>query len=122
MITSSGLGFVPVGSLFPVYCPTKAAVHYYLVGIRQALKNTRVNILELVPPFVGSTELGAEHKDKVANLTPMGLDEFTDEIFEVLDKNQAKDLKEVAAGSAVNRVQAWRDSIGAVLANSGLGG
>jgi uncharacterized oxidoreductase len=29
MVTGSGLGFVPVGSLFPIYCPTKAAVHYY---------------------------------------------------------------------------------------------
>jgi uncharacterized oxidoreductase len=32
MITGSGLGFIPVGSLFPIYCPTKAAVHYYCVG------------------------------------------------------------------------------------------
>lgn len=122
MITSSGLGFVPVGSLFPVYCPSKAALHYYLVGIRQALKNANINVLELVPPYVGSTELGAEHKDKIANLTPMGLSEFMDEIFEVLDGNEAKDLKEVAAGSAVNRVQAWRGSIGQMLASSGLGG
>ena len=122
LITSSGLGFVPVGSLFPVYCPTKAAVHYYLVGIRQALKNTNVNVIEIVPPYVGGTELGAEHRDNVANLTPMGLEEFTDEVFEKFDENKAGHLKEVAAGSAVGRVDAWRSSIGEILASSGLGG
>ena len=122
MITSSGLGFVPVGSLFPVYCPTKAAIHDYLVGIRQALKGTNVNVLELVPPYVGGTELGAEHADKVANLTPMPMEEFTEEIFKVFEGTPAKELNEVAAGSAVPRVQAWRSSIGEMLANSGLGG
>ena len=122
MITSSGLGFVPVGSLFPVYCPTKSAIHDYLVGIRQGLKDTNVNVLEIVPPFVGGTELGAEHKDKFKGLTPMPMEEFTDEILKKLDENQAKDLKEVAAGSAVNRVEAWRSSIGEMLKNSGLGG
>ena len=122
MITSSGPGFVPVGSLFPVYCPTKAAVHHYLVGIQQALKDTNVNVLELVPPYVGGTELGLEHRDKVAGLTSMGLDEFTDEVFKELDGSEAKYLKEIAAGSAVGRVDAWRSSIGEVLASSGLGG
>ena len=115
MITSSGLGFVPVGSMFPVYCPAKAAIHDYLVGVRQALKDTNVNVIEIVPPFVGGSELGA-------NLTPLPMDDFTNEIFEILDDNQASDLKEVAAGSAVNRVQAWRSSIGEILAKSGLGG
>lgn len=122
MITSSGLGYVPVGSLFPVYCPTKAAIHDYLVGIRQVLKDTNVNVLELVPPFVGGKDLGAEHKDKLTNLTPMPMDEFTDEIFKTLDGNTAKDLREVAAGNAVNRVQAWRSSNGEMFASSGLGG
>ena len=122
MITGSGLGFLGVGSLFPVYCPTKAAIHYYLVGLRQALKDTKVNVLELVPPYVGGTELGAEHADKLAGLTPMPMNEFTDEVFKILEGNQAKDLKEIAVGSAVPRVNAWRSSIGEMLASSGLGG
>lgn len=122
MITSSGLGFVPVGSMFPIYCPTKAAIHDYLVGIRQALKDTNVNVIEIVPPFVGGTELGSEHKDKVANLTPLPIDDFVKEIFEVLDNNKASELKEVAAGTAVNRVRAWRSGIGEILVKSGLGG
>ena len=121
MMTSSGLGFVPVGSLFPVYCPTKSAIHDYMVGIRQALKDTNVNIIEIVPPYVGGTELGAEHVHKLGSLKPLPMNEFTDEIFKIFDGNQAKDLKEVAAGSAVQRVEAWRSGIGAILAQ-GLGG
>ena len=122
MITSSGLGYVPVGSLFPAYCPTKAAIHYYLVGIRQALQGANVNVLELVPPYVGGTELGAEHADKVGGLTPMPMEDFTNEVFEKLEKNEAKDLREIGAGSAQPRVDAWRSSIGEMLAKSGLGG
>ncbi|KAK3698390.1 hypothetical protein LTR37_016960 [Vermiconidia calcicola] len=115
MITSSGLGYVPVGSLFPIYCPTKAFIHDYLVGIRQALKNTNVNVLEIVPPYVGGTELGAEHVSKLKGLIPMPMEEFTDEIFKLLDSSAAIDLKEVAAGSAVPRVEAWRSSIVALV-------
>lgn len=121
MITSSGLGFVPVGSMFPIYCPTKAAIHDYMVGIRQALKETNVNVIEIVPPFVGGTELGAEHRDKV-HLTPMPMDDFVKEVFQTLDNNKASEMKEVAAGTAVDRVQAWRSGTGAFLEKSGLGG
>ena len=121
MITSSGLGFMPIGSVFPIYCSTKAAVHQYCVGIRQALKDTNVNVLELVPPYV-ATELDATHKEAVGTLKPMPLDEFTDKIFSVLNNNQARNLKELAAGTAVDRVNTWRGSIGKTLAESGLGG
>ena len=124
MITSSGLAFVPVGSLFPVYCPTKAAIHSYLVGIRQALKDTKVNVLELVPPYVGDTEIDMGHRDQLKNSlpTPLPLSDFTNDIFKVLDNNQAKDLKEISAGSGVGRVEAWRGSIGKNFLDQGLGG
>lgn len=92
------------------------------LGIRQALKDTKVNVLELVPPYVGGTELGAEHADKIANLTPMPMEDFTNDIFKILDGNEAKDLKEITAGTGANRVNAWRSSIGEMLASSGLGG
>ena len=125
IITSSGLGYVPVGSLFSIYCSTKAAVHGYMVGIRQDLKDTNVNVLEIVPPFVGGTGLAAEDREKLKGKplpTPMKMSNFADEIFEKLNGSQAKDLKEIAAGSAVGRVEAWRSSIGEMLKKSGLGG
>ena len=121
-----GIGFVPVGALFPVYGATKAAVHAYCVGIRQALKGTNVNVIEIVPPYVGGTELGAGFGEdvvaKLKNLTPLPMEDFVREIFEVLDSSEGKDLKEVGAGSAVPRVSAWRSSIGEILVKSGLGG
>ena len=121
MITSSGLGFMPIGSVFPVCCSTKGAVHQYCVSIRQVLKDTKINVLELVPPYV-ATELDATHKEAVGTLKPMPLDEFTDEVLGVLNNNQARKLKELAAGTAVDWVNTWRGSIGKTLAESGLGG
>lgn len=121
MFNSSGLGFVPVGGLFPVYCATKAAVHHYAVGLRQALKGTEVSVVEIVPPFVGDTELGLEHRGLVKGLVPMPLGEFEDAIFKILDDSSAQDLREVSAGSAVARVEAWRSEIGRIL-EQGLGG
>lgn len=126
MITGSGLGFVPVGSMFPVYCSTKAAVHAYCVGMRQALKGTNVNVLELVPPFVGGTELGSDHNQKVLDqlkkLTPMTMKDYVRETFEALDGQDGKDLREVGAGSAIPRIDAWRSGVGEILVKSGLGG
>jgi uncharacterized oxidoreductase len=122
MITSSGLGYVPVGSLFPVYCSTKAAVHYYCVGIRQALKGTNVNVLELVPPYVSGTELGAGHVELVKSLKPLPMEDFIKEVFGVFESNQTKDLKEIGGGTAIPRIQAWRSGIGEMLLSSGLGG
>ncbi|MNS08284.1 putative oxidoreductase [compost metagenome] len=60
MFVSSGLAFVPL-ALTPTYSATKAAIHAYSESMRYQLKNTPVEVLELVPPYV-QTELmgGAE--------------------------------------------------------------
>lgn len=126
MITSSGIGFVPIGAMFPVYGATKAAVHAYCVGLRQALKGTNVSVIEIVPPYVGGTELGAHYgpevTDKLKGLTPLPMEEFVRETFEKLGGEGRRELKEVAAGSAAARVEAWRGGIGEILVKSGLGG
>lgn len=121
MFNSSGLGFLPVGTLFPVYCATKSAIHYYAVGLRQALKGTSVGVVEIVPPFVGDTELGMEHRELVKGATPMPMGEFEDAVFVILDGTEVEQLKEVSAGTGVDRVRAWRDGVGKVL-EKGLGG
>jgi len=111
MMTSSGIAFVPLG-MFPVYSPTKAGVHSFMVGLRQSMKGTNLNVIEIVPPYV-KTDLD------VANrlwdvITPMELDDYTQETLEVL-KKPGKDIKEAAAGSAVARVKAWRDAFDPLL-------
>jgi len=52
---SSGLGFVPIASM-PVYCATKAAMHYYTVSLRHQLKDTSIKVFEIIPPTT-DTEL-----------------------------------------------------------------
>lgn len=119
MITSSGLAFVPVG-IYPVYCPTKAFVHHFLVGLRQQVAGTTVNIIEIAPPRV-ETDLDAAHKSST-NAEALTLQDYTDQTFEILDNNKAEDLKEVAVGFAANGAKAWRGSIGGILEAMKLGG
>ncbi|KAF2478868.1 short-chain dehydrogenase/reductase-like protein SDR [Neohortaea acidophila] len=122
MITSSGLGFVPVGRMFPVYCSTKAGIHSYLVGLRQALSDTQVNVIELVPPFVGDTEIVQNYDGKVKLPPALSLQDFVKQVFEQLDNTPAKELKEVVAGTSADRVNGWRSGIDPLLKKLELGG
>ncbi len=48
---SSGLAFVPL-VVTPTYSATKAAIHSYTVSLREQLRGTSVEVLELIPPGV----------------------------------------------------------------------
>ena len=80
MTVSSGLAFVPM-SMTPTYCATKAAIHSYTQSLRYQLKETAVEVLELIPPYVATTLMG-EHQAEDPRAMP--LDEFITEVMNIL--------------------------------------
>ena len=80
MTVSSGLGFLPL-SLNPTYCATKAAIHSWTESLRYQLAGTRVEVVELIPPYV-QTELQGERQKSDPNAMP--LPEFIAEVMKLL--------------------------------------
>lgn len=80
MTVTSGLAFVPL-AMTPTYCATKAALHSYSQSLRYQLKDTSVDIIELIPPYV-QTELTGEHQ--ASDPRAMPLDAFITEVISIL--------------------------------------
>jgi uncharacterized oxidoreductase len=59
MTVTSGLAFIPLAG-FPTYCATKSALHAYTESLRYQLKDSTVEVLELVPPYVQTELMGAQ--------------------------------------------------------------
>ena len=75
---SSGLGFLPMART-PTYCATKAAIHSYTLSLRAQLRNTGIEVIELIPPFVATHLM-----DGFNNPRAMPLDKFIAEVMEIL--------------------------------------
>lgn len=86
---SSGLAFMPM-AITPTYCATKAAIHSYTESLRYQLKDTNVQVLELVPPYV-QTNLMGERQANDPNAMP--LNEFIAETMSIL--KSSPDAKEI---------------------------
>jgi uncharacterized oxidoreductase len=76
---SSGLAFVPLAAT-PTYCATKAAIHSWSISMREQLKDSSVEVIEIAPPGV-QTDLMPGHAD---NDRMMPLDEFIAETMALL--------------------------------------
>jgi uncharacterized oxidoreductase len=69
MTVSSGLAFLPIHPN-PSYCATKAAVHSWTQSLRYQLRDTAVEVLEIVPPYV-QTELTGRFQAEDPNAMPL---------------------------------------------------
>jgi uncharacterized oxidoreductase len=94
---TSGLAFMP-SALTPTYCATKAALHSYTQSLRFQLRDTAVQVIEVIPPQVQTALQGERGFDPKA----MPLDEYVTETMSVLQTQpQADEI-------VVERVKAFR--------------
>jgi uncharacterized oxidoreductase len=68
--TSSGLAYVPFAQA-PTYSGTKAALHFWTMGIRPQLKPHNIRVVELLPPVVDTPLAHGADIAEDDNLKPM---------------------------------------------------
>jgi uncharacterized oxidoreductase len=72
---TSGLAFAPLART-PIYSATKAALHSFTLSTRHQLKDTGIEVIEIVPPAV-DTDLGGPGLHTFG----VNVDEFADAVF-----------------------------------------
>jgi uncharacterized oxidoreductase len=80
LTVTSGLAFLP-SAIHPTYCATKAAIHSYTQSLRYQLRNTAVQVLELIPPRVQTELTGPE---QATDPNAMALKDFIAETMHIL--------------------------------------
>lgn len=80
LTVSSGLAFVPMVAT-PTYTATKFAIHGYSMAIREQLKGTSVDVIEIIPPYVQTT-LQGDHQ--ATDERAMPLDAYISEVMDIL--------------------------------------
>jgi short-subunit dehydrogenase involved in D-alanine esterification of teichoic acids len=82
MYTTSGLALVPIPRCSN-YCASKAAMHHFILCLREQLKGTNVNVVELLPPAVQTELHDAKHQPDIKDGGSIGmpLAQFTDEVW-----------------------------------------
>ncbi|RYG45982.1 SDR family NAD(P)-dependent oxidoreductase [bacterium] len=78
--TTSGLAFLP-SAFFPTYCASKAFLHSWLQSLRFQLRDTSVEVLELIPPYV-QTELSGVAQATDPRAVP--LDDYVKEVMGII--------------------------------------
>ena len=126
LFTSSSLAFVPL-SFYPVYCPTKAAIHSLCIVLRQQLAHApdaikkNLSIIEIVPPYT-DTDLDKDHRSVTVEMQggpekafkPMPLEDY------MLKGEDGRAQKEVAVGLGQVGVDTWRNGFGKILESMGI--
>lgn len=93
---SSALAFAPLATV-PVYCATKAAMHFFTLSLRHQLKTTGIKVVEMAPPIV-DTGLGGENRVGRNSSQPMmSAEDFASEALAQLENDQDEVLVGMAA-------------------------
>jgi uncharacterized oxidoreductase len=94
---TSGLAFMP-SALTPTYCASKAALHSYTESLRYQLRETAIQVIELIPPMVQTALQG----DRGFDPRGMPLDEYINETMTLLQTQpEAQEI-------VVDRAQVFR--------------
>ena len=88
--TGSVLGFVPL-AVSAVYCSTKAALHSYVLSQRFMLRDTKIRVLEIVPPWVRTELMNSQDAQQA-----MPLDQFIREAIALLGTDAEEILVDAA--------------------------
>ena len=80
MTVSSGLAYVPL-AITPTYCATKAAIHSWTQSLRHQLRDTNVEVLEIIPPYVQTELTGPQ---QAADPRAMPLKDYIVETIDIL--------------------------------------
>lgn len=101
MNVTSGLAFVPFSKV-PVYCGTKAFLRSFTLSLRHQLKDTGVEVVEIIPPAL-NTDLGGTgiHDQHPA------VSDFVEHIFEQLKAGK----NELTFGTSESRAAANNETI-----------
>jgi uncharacterized oxidoreductase len=89
MTVSSGLAYLPM-AMTPTYCATKAAIHSYSLTLRYQLRGTKIEVLELVPPYVQTELMGNR---QASDPRAMPLKDYIAETMKIL--KEQPDAKEI---------------------------
>lgn len=109
---SSVLGYIPFSIINPVYNGTKAWMHFWSMNLRTQLKDTKVRVVEIVPPTV-ATDLHRERADpddnkKEKNKSTLSVEEFMD----IITKGWMADKEVIGAGTSQKVVDRWYNEFG----------
>lgn len=88
LTVSSGLAFVPL-ALTPTYSASKAAIHSYSKSIRQQLKGTGIEVIEIAPPYVQTELMGP---GQASDPRAMPLADFIAEVLQILESGAVEEV------------------------------
>ena len=109
---SSVLGYIPTSIINPVYNGTKAWSHFWSMNLRTQLKDTKIKVIEIVPPTV-TTDLHRERDDpddnkKEKNSAALSIEEFMADVTS--DWEAGKEV--IGAGMGRMLIDRWYGEFG----------